>query len=130
MGDYNNKINLAIRILVAIIVILFGGFWNLIITFSDYPSSWSTLTWFFYLMAWYALSAFLVGFLLPAVWYLAIITGVSSLILYGYPKIFIPLLVSVLVVAWIGSRLSIWRTRHSVDEMVEKEPIKDKVDNL
>lgn len=100
---------LALRIIGAIFVILIGGFWNLIITFSDYPSSWPILIWFLYLLVWYAVSAFLVGFLIPAAWYVAILTGVSSLILIEYPNIFIPLLISVLAFGWIGSRLSVWR---------------------
>jgi uncharacterized membrane protein len=129
MKDYERQAILVLRIIGAIIVILIGGFWNLIITFSDYPSSWSTLTWFLYLLAWYALSAFLVGFLIPAAWYLAIITAFSSLILYGYPNIFFGLLVSVIAFGWIGSLLSIWRTRHAVNGRDEKGSLKDEVQN-
>lgn len=98
----------AARLAVAISLIVVAGFWSFATTFSDYPASWSLLTWFAYLVAWHLPSAFVVGLLVPTRWYLALGTAWGSLGLFATPSILLPLLASVLAAGYLGGRLSRW----------------------
>ncbi len=99
-----------LRVVAAVIVIIAAGFWSFIITFSDYPATWSRTVWFAYLLAWHLPSAFLVGFLVPARWYFAVATAWGALGLYATPSILLPLLGTVLGVGYLGGRVA--RRRH------------------
>jgi hypothetical protein len=93
------------------VLLLVTGFWAFIITFSDYPPAWSTARWLAYIVLSLAPSAFVIGLLIPARWYLSLGVCWGALGLFGAPRLLVPILVSVLTAGYLGSLVSRWRGR-------------------
>jgi hypothetical protein len=111
------------RAIVAVLVLV-TGFWAFIITFSDYPPAWSTARWLAYVVMSLAPSAFVIGLLLPARWYLSLGVCWGALGLFAAPRLLVPILVSALAAGYLGSLVSRWRGR-SRDESPSAPPAKD-----
>jgi hypothetical protein len=99
-----------LAIIFAAVIVLVTGFWAFIITFSDYPPEWSTARWLAYVISWLAPSAFAVGFLVPARWYVSLAVCWGALGLFGSPRRLVPIVLSALAAGYLGSRVARWRT--------------------
>ncbi len=75
------KVSTIIRILSAIVLVLFAGFWALIALFSDFPSNWSYSIWIIYVVSGHLLAGFLIGTLLPLRWRLALAAAWGSILM-------------------------------------------------
>jgi hypothetical protein len=90
---------------------LVTGFWALVITFSDHPPEWSTARWLAYIVMSLVPSAFVIGLLVPARWYLSLGVCWGALGLITVPRLLGPILVSVLAAGYLGSLIPRWRSR-------------------
>lgn len=101
-------------VLVAVLVVV-TGFWGFVITFSDYPPAWSTARWLAYIVLWHAPSAFVIGLLVPARWYLSlgVCWGAAAVFagLLRAPHLLVPILVFVLGAGYLGGLVSRRRGR-------------------
>lgn len=70
-----NRLAYGARVLIAGFLLLATGFWGLVITFSDAPAAWSVLKWTLYIVAWHVPSAFVLGLLWPAKWWLGLVAS-------------------------------------------------------
>jgi hypothetical protein len=108
----------AIRIPLAIAIILPTGFWGFVVTFSDHylmfdPTILNTVLWIGYVAIWHIPGGLLLGFLFPNRWYLSLLVGWAAL---GMLLLFIPYLVPlfagiVLGTGYIGKTISQWLRR-------------------
>ncbi len=69
------------RFLVAILVVVVGGFWGLVTLFSDYPLDSSYGEWVAYVLIIHAFVGFLIGLLLPSRWVLSITAAWGAFLL-------------------------------------------------
>ena len=101
------------RKLIAGVLILVTGFWGLVITFSDYPSDWSTAVWLAYIALWHVPSAFIIGFLFPHRWLLSLAAGWGAglMLAFAAPRWVGALVISIAVAGYLGSLGAKWKTR-------------------
>jgi hypothetical protein len=69
------------RILAAICVALFAGFWGLITLFSDYPPDWSYARWALYVLSSQVIAGFIIGLLLPLRWQLSLAASWGAILI-------------------------------------------------
>ena len=70
-----------IRLAFAVVIGLAGGFWGLLILFSDYPPGWSETRWLVYVLVSHAAFGLVIGALVPRWWYLSLLAGWGALFL-------------------------------------------------
>ena len=69
------------RFLLAILVVIAGGFWGLVALFSDYALDSSYAEWVVYVLGIHAFVGFLIGLLLPSRWLLSIAAAWGAFLL-------------------------------------------------
>ncbi len=69
------------RFLLAILVVIAGGFWGLVVLFSDYALDSSYAEWALYVLGIHAFVGFLIGLLLPSRWPLSIAAAWGAFLL-------------------------------------------------
>ena len=69
------------RFLLAILVVIVGGFWGMVALFSDYPLDSSYAEWVVYVLGLHAFVAFLLGLLLSSRWLLSIAAAWGAFLL-------------------------------------------------
>ncbi|HYO48120.1 MAG TPA: hypothetical protein VEY33_15700 [Gemmatimonadota bacterium] len=70
-----------VRLAFALVVGLAGGFWGLLILFSDYPAGWSATRWLAYVLASHVAFGLAIGALVPRLWFLSLVAGWGALFL-------------------------------------------------
>ncbi len=70
-----------IRLASSLTVGLAGGFWGLMILFSDYPAGWSETRWMAYVLGSHAAFGLVIGVLVPRWWYLSLLAGWGAMFL-------------------------------------------------
>lgn len=70
-----------VRLAFALVVGIAGGFWGLLILFSDYPVGWSETRWLVYVLGSHAGFGLVIGALVPRWWYLSLSAGWGAVFL-------------------------------------------------
>lgn len=99
-----------IRLACSLAVGLAGGFWGLMILFSDYPAGWSDTRWLVYVLGSHAGFGLVIGALVPRWWYLSLTAGWGALFLgllsmsrEFLMDLLLPVLASLLVAGLLGA---------------------------
>ncbi|MEO7648213.1 MAG: hypothetical protein ABIV11_08270 [Gemmatimonadaceae bacterium] len=98
-----------VRRVIAIFVILVTGFWGMVVSFSDSPSSWPTTTLIAYIAAWHIPGAFAVGYLYPRKWRLGLLVCWGAVLMSGEPLVSVAVLLAAGVAAYLGRLLAVRR---------------------
>ena len=71
----------SVRLASALVVGVAGGFWGLLILFSDYPADWSATRWLVYVLVSHAAFGLTIGALVPKWWLLSLVAGWGAMFL-------------------------------------------------
>ena len=99
-----------IRLACSLVVGVAGGFWGLMILFSDYPAGWSETRWLVYVLGSHAGFGLVIGALVPRWWFLSLSAGWGALFLgllsmsrEFLMDLLLPVLASLLVAGLLGA---------------------------
>ena len=106
-----------VRLVLALAIGLVGGFWGVVISFSDYPSGWSETRWLMYVLASHGAFGLAIGALAPRWWFLSLMAGwgvlswgaLGLITLWSsefFLELVLPVLASLVVAGFLGSLLA------------------------
>ena len=71
----------AVRLALAVMFGLAGGYWGLLMLFSDYPVGWSETRWLVEVLTSHAAFGLVIGALVPRWWFLSVLAAWGALLL-------------------------------------------------
>jgi len=107
--------NAGARLAVTIVLVLATGFWGVVVTFSDSPTSWSPVMVAAYVAVWHIPGALIVGYLYSRKWWLGLLVCWGALLVMAVsaPGIAAATLLVAGVAAYLGRALAMRLARRA-----------------